>query len=153
MTGAATVSRIGQAAPEDTHAGPPRLSAKRVTGHEVSSMREERLGDILDVMLDTREGAIRYVVLTSGGFVGMGDRLFAIARTALKHDAEHKRLMLDVDRLKNAAGLASDGWPNMADLTWCLSVDSGDPGAPPKSSSPEIQNLPGSADSPCRPAP
>ncbi|WP_024326473.1 PRC-barrel domain-containing protein [Thioalkalivibrio sp. AKL19] len=129
MTGAAAFSRIGQAAPEDTHAGHTLLSATRVTGHDVSSMREEKLGDILDVMLDTREGAIRYVVLTSGGFVGMGDRLFAIARTALKHDTEHKRLMLDVDRLKNAPGFARDGWPNMADFTWCLSVGSGDPGA------------------------
>ncbi|WP_018948858.1 PRC-barrel domain-containing protein [Thioalkalivibrio sp. ALMg11] len=126
MIGAAAFSRIGENAPEDAHDGPTLLSAKTITGDEVCNMREEKLGDILDVMLDTSGGKIRYVVLTSGGFLGMGDRLFAIARTALKHDKEHKRFMLDVnlDRLRRAPGFTKDQRPNMADFTWHLSGDS-----------------------------
>ncbi len=36
-------------------------------------MQNEKLGKIQDVMLDITEGKIRYAVLASGGFLGMGD--------------------------------------------------------------------------------
>jgi hypothetical protein len=65
-------------------------------------------------------------VLASGGFLGMGDRLFAVPWKALKQDKENKRFMLDVDveRLKNAPGFDKDQWPNMADTTWNSTVES-----------------------------
>ncbi|MFO7953445.1 PRC-barrel domain-containing protein [Thioalkalivibrio sp.] len=90
MTRTAAFPRPAQGASENPFVKPSLLSARTITGDEVCNMREETLGDILDVMLETSEGKIRYVVLTSGGFLGMGDRLFAIARTALKYDSEHQ---------------------------------------------------------------
>ena len=111
---------------DDLQAGGTLLSATTITGDEVCNMQDEKLGTIQDLMLDTTEGKIRYAVLASGGFLGMGDRLFAVPWKALKQDKENKRFMLDVDakRLKNAPGFDKDDWPNMADPNWNSTVDS-----------------------------
>lgn len=105
---------------------PTLLSADTITGDEVCNLRDEKLGTIQDIMLDMQSGKIRYAVLSSGGFLGMGDRLFAIPWSALKIDSAHKRFTLDVDmeRLKNAPGFDKDNWPNWSDSTWSASVDS-----------------------------
>ncbi len=102
------------------------LSAPTIIGDEVSNMQDETLGEIQDIVLDITEGRIRYAVLTSGGFLGMGDRLFAVPWTALKQDRKNKRFTLDVDveRLKNAPGFDKDQWPNMADDSWNSTVQS-----------------------------
>lgn len=102
------------------------LSASTITGNEVYNLQDQKLGKIQDLMLDTAEGKIRYAVLASGGFLGMGDSLFAIPWKALKLDMEHERFMLDLDaeRLKNAPGFDKDQWPNMADPSWASKVDS-----------------------------
>jgi sporulation protein YlmC with PRC-barrel domain len=107
-------------------AGDALLSATTITGDEVCNMQNEKLGRIQDVMLDIAEGRIRYAVLASGGFLGLGDRLFAVPWKALKQDKENKRFMLDVDieRLKKAPGFDKDQWPNMADATWNSTVES-----------------------------
>lgn len=102
------------------------LSASTITGDDVYNMQDEELGTIQDVMLDITEGSIRYAVLSSGGFLGMGDRLFAVPWRALTLDRENHRFLLDVDveRLKKAPGFDKDEWPNMADPTWNSTVDS-----------------------------
>ncbi len=117
-------SRYGAA--DDMQAGATLLSASTIIGDEVCNMQDERLGKIQDVMLDITEGKIRYAVLAAGGFLGMGDHLFAVPWKALKQDKENKRFMLDVDveRLKNAPGFDKDQWPNMADATWNSTVES-----------------------------
>ncbi|MGP9801311.1 PRC-barrel domain-containing protein [Rheinheimera sp. NSM] len=102
------------------------LSAGSITGDEVCNMQDEKLGKIQDIMLDMAEGQIRYVVLSAGGFLGIGDRLFAVPWKALTLDRENQRFMLDVDveRLKNAPGFDKDQWPDMADASWNSSVES-----------------------------
>lgn len=111
---------------DDMQAGACVLSADTITGDEVCNLQDEKLGTIQDLMLDVTEGKIRYAVLASGGFLGMGDRLFAIPWKALKQDKENHRFTLDVDaeRLKNAPGFDKDQWPNMADATWNSTVES-----------------------------
>lgn len=102
------------------------LSSSSITGDDVCNMQVEKLGKIQDIMLDMTEGNIRYAVLSAGGFLGIGDRLFAIPWKALTLDRENKRFMLDVDieRLKNAPGFDKDKWPDMADANWNSSVES-----------------------------
>lgn len=102
------------------------LSASSITGDEVCNMQDEKLGKIHDLMLDLSDGKIRYAVLAAGGFLGMGERFFAIPWKALTLNREDKNFMLDVDveRLKNAPGFDKDQWPNMADPSWNSSVES-----------------------------
>ncbi|MCC5867764.1 MAG: PRC-barrel domain-containing protein [Gammaproteobacteria bacterium] len=110
----------------DVKAGPTLLSAATITGDDVCNMQDESLGTIQDIMLDIQTGKIRYAVLSSGGFLGMGDRLFAVPWNAFKQDKQNKRFMLDVDveRLKKAPGFDKDHWPNMADEKWNSTVES-----------------------------
>jgi hypothetical protein len=55
-----------------------------------------------------------------GGFLGMGDKLFAIPWGALAVDKIEKRFVLNVDkeRLKLAPGFDKEHWPNMGDRAW-----------------------------------
>jgi hypothetical protein len=54
------------------------------------------------------------------GFLGMGNKLFAIPWQALTLDEEEKQFILNVDKdvLKSAPGFDKDNWPDMADPTW-----------------------------------
>ena len=71
-------------------------------------------------MIDLDTGRIAYAVLSFGGFLGMGDKLFAIPWGALAVDKVEKRFILDVDkeRLKLAPGFDKEHWPNMGDRSW-----------------------------------
>lgn len=113
-------------AADDRQAAAGLLSADTISGDEVCNLQDEDLGTIQDLMLDVNEGKIRYAVLASGGFLGMGDRLFAVPWKALKHDKLNKRFLLDVDveHIKNAPGFDKDEWPNMADVSWNSSIES-----------------------------
>lgn len=116
----------GYNAPDGIRSAAALLSASTLTGDEVRNLQDEKLGKIQDLMLDMTEGRIRYAVLASGGFLGMGDRLFAVPWKALRLDRDNKRFVLDVDveRLKNAPGFDKDQWPNMADASWNSTVES-----------------------------
>ena len=126
MNHSSTEPNTRQSAASNMQAGAALLSASTITGDEVRNSQNENLGKIQDVMLDTADGKIRYVVLASGGFLGMGDRLFAVPWKALKLDKENHcfRLDVDVERLKSAPGFDKDEWPNMADPTWNSTVES-----------------------------
>ena len=126
MNDSTTQSKTRYDAVDDMQAGATLLSATTIIGDEVFNLRDEKLGKIQDIMLDITEGKIRYAVLASGGFLGMGDRLFAVPWKALKQDKEHRRFILDVDaeQLKNAPGFDKDKWPNMTDASWNTTVES-----------------------------
>ena len=102
------------------------LSASTLAGDDVCNTKGKSLGKLQDIMLDTESGRIAYAVLSSGGFLGMGDRLFAVPWSALKLDGEQRRFILDVDaeRLKAAPGFDKDHWPDMADKAWATEVHS-----------------------------
>lgn len=126
MTPTLTPSNSRNSSANDMNPVATLLSADTIAGDDVCNLQDEKLGNIQDLMIDISDGKIRYAVLASGGFLGMGDRLFAVPWNALKHDRENKRFLLDVDveRLKNAPGFDKDNWPNMADSSWNSSVES-----------------------------
>ena len=104
--------------------GPTVMGAHTLIGNEVCNQKEEGLGNIKEIMLDMHNGSVRYAVLSSGGFLGMGEKLFAVPWGALTLDTENHRFMLnvDADRLKNAPGFDKDQWPNMADVSWAQNI-------------------------------
>ena len=52
--------------------------------------RGENLGKIEELMLDLETGRVAYAVLSFGGFLGMGEKLFAVPFEALKLDASRE---------------------------------------------------------------
>lgn len=105
---------------DSTGPGPETMGASTLIGNDVYNAQEEDLGDIKEIMLDVASGRVSYAVLSFGGFLGMGEKLFAVPWAALKLDPVNHRFILDVDkeRLKNAPGFDKDNWPDMADQTW-----------------------------------
>ena len=112
----------------DGHHGPgPRLmGADTLNGNDVFNEQDEDLGDIKEFMLDMNTGRVSYAVLSFGGFLGMGDKLFAVPWNALRLDTVNKRFVLNVDkaRLESAPGFDKDNWPNMSDQTWAQGIHS-----------------------------
>jgi len=100
--------------------GPATMGADTLIGNDVYNAAEEKLGDIKEIMLDMSTGKVNYAVLSYGGFLGMGEKLFAVPWAALKLDPVNERFILNVDKeeLKNAPGFDKDNWPDMADETW-----------------------------------
>jgi len=100
------------------------MSAGSLTGDRVVNSRGEDIGKIDEIMIDTPTGRVAYAVLSFGGFLGMGDKLFAIPWSMLSLDEGNKVFRLDIDkeRLKRAPGFDKDHWPDMADRTWGTSV-------------------------------
>lgn len=118
-------ARIVQRQPDQSAGpGPEVLAAETLQGDDVINQQGEKLGSIEDIMLDVRSGKVAYAVLSFGGILGMGDKLFAIPWAALTLDADRKCFVLDVpkDRLQNAPGFDKDHWPSMADQSWATQV-------------------------------
>ena len=71
-------------------------------------------------------GRVAYAVLSFGGFLGMGDKLFAIPWQAFTVDQDSEKLVLNVtkDKLDNAPGFDKDNWPMTDQNDYRNSVDS-----------------------------
>ena len=104
--------------------GPSLMGADTLIGDSVVNGQEDNLGDIKEIMLDMRSGQVAYAVLAFGGFLGMGEKLFAVPWQALHLDTVNKRFVLNVDkdRLKNAPGFDPDAWPDMSDVGWANQI-------------------------------
>jgi sporulation protein YlmC with PRC-barrel domain len=84
--------------------GPDVMAAATLDGDKVITSDGEDVGKISDIMLDVRGGRTVYAVLSSGGFLGMGNTLYAIPWSALTLDTAEKCFRLDItaERIKNA---------------------------------------------------
>ena len=103
-----------------TLTSPQVQSASTLIGGDVHNPQGENLGSIKELMLDVELGRVAYAVLSFGGFLGMGDKLFAIPFGALSLNAakDHFTLNVPKERLKEAPGFDKDDWPSAADRTW-----------------------------------
>ena len=100
------------------HTGYPRvLSGSTICSDRVKNAVGEDLGKIEELMIDLDAGRVAYAVLSFGGFLKMGNKLFAIPWEALQVDTQNKQFILNVDKslLENANGFDKDNWPDMAD--------------------------------------
>lgn len=98
--------------------------ASKLIGTDVRNRQGEDLGDIKELVLDPSTGTISYAVVSFGGLLGVGDKLFAIPWRALKLDPARNEFILDVDRerLRAAPGFDPDRWPDMASAQWNAEV-------------------------------
>jgi sporulation protein YlmC with PRC-barrel domain len=104
--------------------GPALMGANTLLGNDVCNTDGENLGDIKEFMIDMASGKVAYAVLSFGGMLGMGDKLFAVPWAALTLDTANKRFTLGVPKavLKDAPGFNKKRWPSMSDKTWASGV-------------------------------
>lgn len=101
------------------------VQASRIIGEAVENHEHEKLGKIHELVIDAAEGRLAYAVLSFGGFMGMGHKLFAMPWKAFKFSPDENKLILNVDKtkLENAPGFDQDAkWPDFADRTWGLGI-------------------------------
>src|SRR5215467_9685477 len=94
-------------------------------GANVENPQGQNLGDVKDIVIDRASGRIAYAVVSFGGFLGVGEKLFAVPWGAFsqpKADKETFVLDMDKERLKNAPGFDAHNWPQMASREWVASV-------------------------------
>ena len=104
--------------------GPELMAANTLMGNDVYNLKNENLGDIKEIMLDMRTGQVSFAVLSFGGFLGMGEKLFAVRWGALTLDTQNKRFTLNVDKdgLESAPEFDQDSGPNIPDPSWEKSI-------------------------------
>ncbi|MBK7644424.1 MAG: PRC-barrel domain-containing protein [Planctomycetes bacterium] len=112
--------------------GPPVVRlASDLIGMKVVSQQGDDLGKIEDVVVRPA-GEASYAVLSFGGMLGMGDKLFAMPWSVLRSlDANSSRkdddtalvLPLDKERLKGAPGFDRQNWPAIANPEWTKEID------------------------------
>ncbi len=115
------------------------VRVSQLMGMNIQNDQGESVGQIEDIVLDSESGKVRYAAVSYGGFLGIGDELFAVPFEAFKikveRDAAEDReqpltagdyvLVLNVtqQQLEGQEGFDQDNWPNMADKSMARDLD------------------------------
>src|SRR5579859_6901629 len=100
---------------------PARLNdaakASDLIGMTVNNNQNEKLGKVEDLAVDVESGRIVQVILSTGGFLGIGDTLTAVPPGALHLAAAQHVLHLDTDKekLKAAPKFEMSKWAEGSD--------------------------------------
>jgi sporulation protein YlmC with PRC-barrel domain len=99
------------------------MRASDLIGMDVHNLQGRDLGEINDLMIDVNNQRVRYAILAFGGFMGLGEKLFAYPVRVLQTSGD--RLVLDVpkDRLERAPGFDRNVWPDWIDTSYRDEVD------------------------------
>ncbi len=101
--------------------------ASTIKGMPVYNLEGERVGTVDELVIDLEKGQVVYAALSVGGFLGAGDKLFAIPWREFMLEVDEKdkffRVDIDKEKLKAAEGFDKDAWPNVADPKWRQKID------------------------------
>lgn len=102
-----------------------QMRASELIGKNLVNNKGEGVGEIKDLVVDTTTGKVQYAVISFGGFLGLGDKLFAYPLEKFERMGERGRLVLNVDKekMKSAPGFDDKSWPNFTTATYRGDVD------------------------------
>ncbi len=120
----ANQNRNNNAAKEKT------VRASEIIGMNIYNSQGKDLGEVNDVVIDPNTGKVSYAAVTYGGFLGIGDKMFAVPWEAFQctvdpDDSEEHRLTLNVNKsqLEGAEGFDQDNWPDFGDPNFTNDLD------------------------------
>ena len=99
----------------NSHQRSKRLAVS-IIGDNIYNPEGEALGKVSDIMIDMTEGKIEYIVMESGGFLGMNQKLSAVPFQALTIAKEHRNSFIlneTKESLKRFPAFDKDHWPDM----------------------------------------
>lgn len=109
----------------DSTTSGPGIRASKLMGMKIQNSQKEGVGQIKDIVLDPTSTRIQYVAVTYGGFLGLGDKMFAVPMQAIKvqpdpDNSNRVVLVLDVtkEQMNGAQGFDEANWPNFSDEKW-----------------------------------
>ena len=108
---------------KDPGAGEQRMNAfmvEKIIGSKVINAKGETLGKIENLVVDIDTGRILYAVLESGGYLGIGDKLFPVPWVSLAALPSEGIFFLNRSKEQMAKAPAFDkkNLPNMGDMRW-----------------------------------
>jgi sporulation protein YlmC with PRC-barrel domain len=94
--------------------------ASKIDGLEVQASDNEKVGKINNLAIDLDSGRVIFAVVSSGGVLGVGDKLAAVPFKALHFGDLNNVAKLTVDKatFDSAPKLDKDSWNNLNDRTW-----------------------------------
>lgn len=104
-------------------AGAGLVAASQVKGADVRGADNTELGEIEDLVIAPKEGAVAYMIFAAGGVLGMGEKHYALPWSTSKVmiDKEQKLVItapLDKERLAKAPEFDKKDWKKMSSMPW-----------------------------------
>jgi sporulation protein YlmC with PRC-barrel domain len=98
--------------------GTGMVCVEKLIGQDVKTTGGEDIGDVKDIALDLGTSKVAYVVISTGGVMGVGSALHGVTVDALLPDAEHKYVTLNTDKtvLDRTQGIDIDKLPTRPNL-------------------------------------
>jgi len=96
-----TRDNFGMYANSSDGPGPALMGADTLLGNDVYNKDAEDLGDVKEFMIDMASGKVAYAVLSFGGILGMGDKLFAVPLGSA--DVGHREQAFHAQRSERSA--------------------------------------------------
>jgi hypothetical protein len=95
-----------------------------IIGSNVKNPQGKDLGKMKDLVVNADDNRVVYAVVSSGGVLGVGEKLFAVPLSVLKRAAEANTFILEIgqEQIPNAPEFNQHNWPQMTDPQWITSV-------------------------------
>jgi sporulation protein YlmC with PRC-barrel domain len=92
--------------------------ASKIIGSHVMSFNGESLGNIKELVIDPVNGQVVYAVVSFGGLLGIGSKLFAVPWEALHWTGNKSIYVLDLDKtiFASSPGFNHKHWPDSSNL-------------------------------------
>ena len=102
----------------------PVLMASTVMGLPVRNHQDEKLGTVENLMVNLESGRLVHIIVSSGGFLGVGDELSVVPPASFSYDVGSKRLILNAteESLSATPRFHKKSWPDFSDPEYSGSV-------------------------------
>lgn len=98
--------------------------ASKIVGSHVLGSDNEKLGTIDNLAIDLDSGRTIFAVISTGGVLGVGDKLTAVPCKALKFSDLNNPVRLNITKtsFESAPKMDKDAWNKMNDPTWRTTI-------------------------------
>ncbi|MDY0281401.1 MAG: PRC-barrel domain-containing protein [Salinivirgaceae bacterium] len=99
-------------------------------GLEIKNPQGDNIGQVKDIILDST-GLVRYVAVSYGGFMGMGEKMYTVPMDAFTFTRDSDSFFDDVklslniskEQLKDHKGFDTKNWPDLDDKAYRKELD------------------------------
>ena len=91
--------------------------ASELMKYDVENDKGDDIGDVKEILFDPVNERVAMVVVSYGGILGMGDKLYAVPWSAFTIPKDAKKIIVKIDKeqLKQAPRIDADHWPDTLD--------------------------------------